>query len=50
METPEDDEGGEWQELTLVEFLKGYAESDAIYDDYSSHRSKDLQEPRAGSD
>jgi hypothetical protein len=31
MDTPEDDEDRQWEELATAEFLKGYAESDAIY-------------------
>lgn len=45
MDTPEDDEDREWEELTMAEFLKGYAESDAIYDDYFSHPHEDPQKP-----
>ena len=30
---PEPDEDREWAALTADQFLKGYAESDAIYDD-----------------
>jgi hypothetical protein len=29
---PDKDENGEWAALTTDQFLKGYAESDAIYD------------------
>lgn len=34
MDAPEDDEEREWEESATAEFLKGYAESDAIYDEY----------------
>lgn len=50
MDTLEEDEEREWQELTLAEFLKGYAESDAIYDNYSSRPGEDSQKPNAESD
>jgi hypothetical protein len=45
MNTPEDDEDREWEELATAEFLKGYAESDAIYDDYFSRPHEDPQMP-----
>lgn len=30
---PESDEDAAWDDLTTQQFLKGYADSDAIYDD-----------------
>jgi hypothetical protein len=33
MLVPEEDEMREWAKLTTDQFLKGYAESDAIYDE-----------------
>lgn len=33
---PESPEDAAWQELTTEQFLKGYAESDAIYDQLST--------------
>ena len=33
---PESDEDGDWSHLTAKQFLKGYAESDAIYDKLST--------------
>ncbi|HTU17824.1 MAG TPA: hypothetical protein VMG10_07140 [Gemmataceae bacterium] len=49
MDTPEDDEEREWQELTLAEFFKGYAESDAIDDDLLSRLPEDPPKPSAES-
>ena len=39
-----------WQELTLAEFFKGYAESDAIYDDYYSRPPEESEKPSPESD
>jgi hypothetical protein len=36
-EPEEDDE--DWRKLSLQQFLRGYAEVDAIYDDYDKHRT-----------
>jgi hypothetical protein len=33
---PEASEGEDWSRLTTEEFFKGYADTDAIYDDVSS--------------
>jgi len=30
---PDDEDDQEWAEFTLEQFLQGYADSDAIYDD-----------------
>lgn len=35
-----------WQELATAEFLKVYAESDAIYDEYFSRPQEDPQSRR----
>jgi hypothetical protein len=32
---PDADEAADWARLTAEEFLKGYADSDAVYDDLS---------------
>lgn len=45
MDNPEDDEDRAWAELTTAQFFKGYAESDAIYDDYFSQPHEETQEP-----
>lgn len=45
MDTPEDDEDRDWKELTTAEFLKGYAESDAIYDEYDLRPDEDTPKP-----
>ena len=34
---PEEDE--DWRKLSLQQFLRGYAEEDAIYDEYDKHRT-----------
>jgi hypothetical protein len=33
---PEADDASEWSRLTVAQFLKGYDEMDAIYDDLST--------------
>ncbi len=47
MDTPDDNEDREWEQLAAAEFLKGYAESDAIYDEYHSHSRVDSPGPSA---
>ena len=33
---PEPEEDQDWEQLTVQQFLKGYADSDAIYDELSA--------------
>jgi hypothetical protein len=33
------EEDEDWKKLSLQQFLRGYAEEDAIYDEYDKHRT-----------
>ncbi|HUT33450.1 MAG TPA: hypothetical protein VNE39_08235 [Planctomycetota bacterium] len=35
----EPDEDGDWRLLTYQQFLRSYADEDAIYDEYDRHRA-----------
>jgi hypothetical protein len=43
MDAPDDDEEQEWLNFAAVEFLKGYAPSDAIYDEMPPDSAQDVK-------
>lgn len=46
--TEDTDEDAEWERLTAEEFLKGYAECDAIYDELDDRNKSILNPPNEG--
>jgi hypothetical protein len=45
MSSEEAEEEAAWKRFTAEEFLKGYAESDAIYDEVYGHSDKRARNP-----